>query len=51
MNITQGAKVHLEDLEKERLELINSDPELKKLDEEWEQEYQIRKKIRMATEE
>ena len=51
MNVIQGAEVRLEDLEKERLELINSDPELKKFDEEWEQEYQIRKKLRTAREE
>jgi hypothetical protein len=34
-----------EDLEREKQALINSDPELKKFDEEWEQEYQIRKKL------
>jgi len=47
----KGTIVNLEELEKQKQELINSDPELKKFDEEWEQEYQIRKKLRMAREE
>ena len=51
MNAIQGTEVSLEDLEKEKQALINSDPELKRFDEEWEQEYQIRKKLRMAREE
>ena len=51
MDATQGTMIKLEDLEKEKQELISSDPELKKFDEEWEQEYQIRKKLRTAREE
>ena len=51
MNATQAISVNLKDLEKQKQELINSEPELKKFDEEWEQEYQVRKKLRMAKEE
>lgn len=50
MKTLQGTKIQLEDLEIERQELINSDTELKKSDEEWEQEYQVRKKLREARE-
>jgi len=51
MNVTQGTMVRYEDLVKEKQELIGSDPELKKHDDEWEQEYQIRKMMRTAREE
>jgi DNA-binding XRE family transcriptional regulator len=50
MQATRGHEVTLEELDKEKQALIEANPELAQFSEEWEQEYQIRKKLREARE-
>ena len=47
----QGESITLEQLDKEREALLLANPELKKIDAEWEQEYELRKQIREARKE
>ena len=44
----QGEVITLEQLDAERDALLTANPELKKIDAEWEQEYELRKQIREA---
>jgi len=48
---TRGEMVKLEDVERRIMELTESDPELKQFNDEWNQEYEIRKMLREAREE
>ena len=45
-----GTVVCLIENEKQKQELVEANPELKQYSEEWEQDYQIRKQMRMARE-
>jgi len=47
---TRGEVVKLEDVERRIMELTESDPELKQFNDEWNQEYEIRKMLRGAKE-
>lgn len=46
-----GRKVDIEEIKKKRQELIDSNPELAKASEEWNKEYEFRKKLSLAREE
>jgi len=46
-----GRKVDIDEIKRERQELINSDPELAKASEEWNKEYIFRKKLTQARKE
>jgi len=46
-----GRKVDIEEIKRKRQELIDSDPELAKASEEWNKEYEFRKKLTLAREE
>ena len=47
----RGEIVNLQDVERKIAKLTASDPELKRFDDEWNQEYEIRKMLREAREE